>query len=228
VIRRLRATIDGAFGDLSKRERDYLREVGDKGGSPNRTAAAVLGLDLWRDEIETWRKRFAEEPERPSMWRFAFGPSARWDVRAWRDLSLEARILRAEVGPLAHEVGPDGLVRAGPETVTVGPPMDALRKGGFASGEGDGLRFRRLASPDELVVDLALVVIVGHWIASLAVADHIADNSSTDHVEVHGYAGVCRFCRERWGVQIKERWSLPPFHPACRCFAQPAYQAKRT
>jgi len=222
--RRLDAAVLRTFGDLSRLERDHLSAAALRGFSGTDTAAAVLGVNLWRDEIATWRERFASAEERPSMWRFEFGSSAAWDVRAWRSLPLEARVFRARVGSLAHDVGRDGLVRAGVDIATRTRCLQALRGAGLARGFDDDVRFFRIASPKELTVDLALVVIVAHWLRACAVADAIANDRSTSDVEVHGYAGACGYCRKVWGVRRKERWTLPPLHPACRCFAQPAYR----
>jgi hypothetical protein len=222
--RRLRSTIERVFGDLPLHERRFLQDITRSGFAVNDVAAVVLGLNLWRDEIQKWRDRFAAERERPSMWRFAFGPSAAWDTMRWRALPLEARVLRARVGSLAHEVHSEGLARATLPAVRTKKSLRVLVANGFAEGADASLHFRPVASPHELVVDLTLVVIVTHWLGMCAVADRVSDDSSTSQVEVHGYPGACSYCRKRWLVGAKERWSIPPFHPACRCFAQPCYR----
>jgi hypothetical protein len=220
----LRSTIDRVFRDLSKRERNFLYDISQSGFSASDASATILGLDLWRDELLVWRNSFATESTRPSMWQFAFGPSAAWETSSWRALPLEARVVRARLGSLAHEVLADGLVRIGLPASGIERWLTVLRTNGFAVGAGTSLHFPRIASPDELAVDLALVVIITHWFGMCAVADRVADEASTREVEVYGYPGTCRFCRARWMIAPNERWSLPPFHPACRCFAQPAYR----
>lgn len=88
MTRRLQKAVDCAFGDLSKDERNHLCRSAQKGFSEADTAAVVLGLDLWRDENAAWRECFEREPERPSIWRFRFGPCARWNAALWRALCL--------------------------------------------------------------------------------------------------------------------------------------------
>ncbi|GEM_PF-5080453 len=226
MTRRLQETVDRAFGDLSPRERDYLCRSAQSNFSQADTAAVVLGLDLRRDEIAAWRECFERESERPSMWRFSFEPCARWNTARWRSLPLEARILRARAGSPAHAVHVDGIVRAGIKLARRDPRIAALRDAGLAEGSSEDLRLAPLAYPDKLAVDLALVVIVAHWIGACAIADRIADATATEHVEIHGYRDACRFCRAAWGVAPLERRTLPPRHPACRCFAQPAYRPR--
>ena len=220
----MRQTVQQTFGELPRREQHHLCIAAARSFAVADTTAVVLGLDLWRDEIERWRDLFSCEAERPSMWRFAFGPSASWETRLWRSLPLEVRVLRAHVGSLAHEIAADGIMRSGIKLAKDDGRLETLRQVGLVDGSGSRVRFRPLASPEVLAVDLALVVIVTHWLGSCAVADWIASDRSTREVEICGYRDACRFCRSRWGTHLKERWSLPPFHPACRCFAQPAYR----
>ena len=223
-MKRLRAVIDRAFRDVPGRERSYLQQVAQRGFSESETAAVVLGLDLWRDEIALWRNRFSQEEKRPSMWQFDYVGSAGWDVGRWRSLPLAARVLRARVGSLAHEIGHDGLIRASVKLAREDRRIEVLQAAGFAEAGRTGLRFHPIASPDALSVDLALVIIVTHWLGACAVADRIADQRSTEEVEIHGYTAACRLCRAAWGIVENERWKLPPLHPACRCFAQPVYR----
>jgi hypothetical protein len=84
-------------------------------------------------------------------------------------------------------------------------------------------RFAAVASPEELVTDLALVEIIGNWLWRLADRERLLTHIRCASFDVHGYDGSCTLCRERWGQRERSLHWIPPFHPGCRCFAQPRY-----
>ncbi|MFY9739891.1 MAG: hypothetical protein WAK11_12710 [Candidatus Cybelea sp.] len=94
-------------------------------------------------------------------------------------------------------------------------------------GERGAIVFDPIAPAQGLYVDLSLIELIAHWLSML---DHrrrvLADPHATGF-EVHGYAEGCSICRERWGLRPRERAWVPPFHPGCRCYAQPRFTDRR-
>ncbi|MHB8148058.1 MAG: hypothetical protein ACYDGM_12470, partial [Vulcanimicrobiaceae bacterium] len=130
----------------------------------------------------------------------------------------------AEVGALAHDVPSASLIRADPRNGKRHVHLARLERSGLAT-PGVSPNLPAIATPEQLRVDLALVEIIAHWITMLANADRIARDDSVSELEVAGYAHACETCKARWGFSRVDLWSLPPFHPACSCFAQPRYVA---
>ncbi len=84
-----------------------------------------------------------------------------------------------------------------------------------------------IAGPQELAVDLHLIEIIAHWLRMLDHADRVARDLTPSGYEVHGYDEACSRCTMQWGIRPRlERW-IPPFHPGCRCFAQPRFAKTR-
>lgn len=186
--------------------------------------ALLLGHELWIEPLVAFRDELVRSAERPPpLWQFSWGPSARWDAESWRALPLCARIVRARAGSLSHRV----------ERRLTASALDlpsaqffcgliALQKAGMAS---DGLPFtlEAIAGTDEIRVDLHLVELLVHWLRMLAHADRIIRESLGTAFDICGYAGACWRCRVRWGIQPRAAEVVPPFHPGCRCFAQPRF-----
>jgi hypothetical protein len=221
---RLLTAIDSTFGDLSRNER---KRLADSVRVPSRVAdvaALVLGLDLWRGEIASWRDMFSRI-DRPPMWRFAFDSTAAWSTQTWRQLPLDARVFRARVGPLATSVSDTaaGRARAALPPATLDAALQALQAGGLTREYRGARSLSEIAPAGALATDLHLVELIAHWIVMLGAADRVADDPTTDEYDMWGYAESCVKCRAHWGIRRAARWSLPPFHPGCRCFAQPRY-----
>jgi len=220
-----RATILGVFGELSRERRKALERIPGTAHSSADAAACLLGMDLWRGPLLLFRRSLEVTGERPHLWTFAFARSSAWEASRWNRLPFAARLVRARVGYL------DRVVRASPtawslsvSAATFREGLDSLRNTGFAVGcRGGALEFAALAPPEALSTDLALIEVVAHWLWRLADRDRVLADPHASGFEVHGYAGCCASCRSRWGLRERdERW-VPPFHPGCRCFAQPRF-----
>jgi hypothetical protein len=189
--------------------------------------ACLLGENLWYDELATFRDHLRRTGERPHLWEFEFGPSAAWDSQVWRGLSLAARVARARIGSLAHQrEWMEAPASLGLRKRSLRSALYELQSKRLCVEVSSGVyTFAVIASPAELDLDLSLVRILAHWLHMLAHADRISLDERPSGYDVHGFAAACGMCRERWGVRERAPEWVPPFHPGCRCFAQPRYAA---
>lgn len=184
--------------------------------------AVLLGHDLWYPPLAHFRDEIERTGERPHLWEFEFGSSGAWDSRRWKALSLPARLVRARAGAVDREVqthfSADSL---GIERRALATALEELTVakyyGPFSAG------FAAVATPNCVTVDLSLIRILAHWLVMLQHRERILADRHATGFEVHGYAGACSFCASRWGVRPFQAQWAPPFHPACRCFAQPRF-----
>jgi hypothetical protein len=190
------------------------------------TAACLLGRDLWYPPLRTFRDYLERTGERPHLWTFAFGPSSAWDCGAWNALSLRARIVRARAGSLCVAV--DRHVSAwsldmDKRSFSAGLRELEERRACVFAGPSGTVRFEPVATDKDLHVDLSLIEIIAHWLWMLHHRDRISSDRIATGYEVQGYGEACSMCVERWGLRPREEEWVPPFHPGCRCFAQPRY-----
>ncbi len=193
------------------------------------TAACLLGRDLWYPPLTEFRDHLMASGERPHLWTFSFGRSRTWDTRRWNALPLSGRILRCRAGPVARSFS----AHVSPWSLQMDERRfnEGLRKLVSSAicrdGERGAIVFDPIAPAQGLYVDLSLIELIAHWLSML---DHrrrvLADPHATGF-EVHGYAEGCSICRERWGLRPRERAWVPPFHPGCRCYAQPRFTDRR-
>lgn len=220
-----RATIFELFADLLRGDRDALERIPDTPNATNDAAACLLGLDLWRGPLARYRNHLTATGERPHLWTFSFGPSRAWEASRWSSLTLPARTVRARAGHL------DRPLRTRLTAWSLGMEPSAFREGltglqnaGLAVKYRDGAyELAPLASPSELCVDLALVEIISHWFWRLADRERALADPHATGFEVHGYDECCSICRAGWGLRERDPQRVPPFHPGCRCFAQPRF-----
>jgi hypothetical protein len=187
-------------------------------------AALLLGHDLWIEPLV----RFREEVERtgddpPPLWQFPWMPSRAWNVSAWLELPVEARILRARAGSLTHDVTLRATARGlALPAAEFSHGLDALRGTGAAS-DTRPVVLRAVSEERGLQTDLSLVELLVHWLRMLTHRERVLRHSEGNAFDVCGYARACARCRSRWGVAPRIAASVPPFHPGCRCFAQPRF-----
>lgn len=206
---------------------DDLRRISSIDASPYPAAdgaAMLLGHDLWIEPLV----RFREELERtdddpPPLWQFPWMPSRAWNVCAWLELPVEARILRARAGSLTHTVTlratARGLVMP---AAAFSRGFDALKGAGSANDTHPTV-LGAVSEEPGLRTDLSLVELLVHWLRMLAHGERVLRQSEGNAFDVCGYAHACARCRSRWGVAPRVAASVPPFHPGCRCFAQPRF-----
>ena len=188
-------------------------------------AACLLGEDLWFEPLRTFRTYLESTGERPHLWGFSFGESARWPSGTWRSLSLNARLARARMGSLAHAsdwvFAPAAIGYSGRDLRAA---LAELRAAGIGyPASVSTYRIAAIASPHELYVDLHLLQVLAHWLQRLAHADRVARDRQPSGYEVHGYEEACRLCRAFWGLRPRSVDWIAPFHPGCRCFSQPRF-----
>jgi hypothetical protein len=210
--------------DLPRDRRLRLRQLGNSPFSIADTAACLLGENLWYPPLAEYRDYLRQSGERPHLWDFAFGSSATWRNDTWRGLSLPARIVRARIGSLTGEtawvIAPTTI---GCNHRTLRRALDELHALGMCEFENNRCICPAIASARDLEVDLQLILIIEHWLHMLDHADRIFKDRYATGYEVHGYSEACAACCERWGVRPRALEWVPPFHPGCRCFAQPRY-----
>jgi hypothetical protein len=156
------------------------------------------------------------------LWTFDFMDSCQWDTDKWDRLSLDARVTRSRAGAVDRSV----------TTFTSSANLElAARR--FTKALNDlaavdlydrrNAAFAAIASPQDLATDLALLQIISHWLVMLAHRERILADAHATGFEVHGYAEACSQCMQRWGLRdFAPEWA-PPYHPGCRCFAQPRF-----
>jgi len=186
---------------------------------------ALLGEDLWFAPLREYRTYLQTLPQRPHLWGFAFEASGQWEHTLWHSLSLSTRVARARLGSLAQ----------GREFVfapsTVGLTRDELRSAIDELCESNLCRVLpdgaysvpQVAPAETLTHDLHLAEIISHWLCMLAHADRVAKDQRPSGYEVGGYEEACPACRLSWGIRPRTAEWVPPFHPGCRCFAQPRF-----
>ncbi|HVN69287.1 MAG TPA: hypothetical protein VMU38_06545 [Candidatus Binatia bacterium] len=194
-------------------------------GSPFVTAdvtALLLGHDLWFAPLAGFRDQLIRTGERPHLWTFDLGPSGSWDSTRWRALSPDARVLRARTGAVDRRVR--GLPTANALQIDPRLFVNALSELAQAGLYDESVKlFAPVGSVAALHTDLSLVQILAHWLVMLRHRERVLADRHATGLEVHGYAEACSRCRERWGLRpFEPRWA-PPFHPGCRCFAQPRF-----
>jgi hypothetical protein len=221
---RVAAVIDEYFGWLAPDEARILAGIDGSERPAADGAAVLLGYNLWLPPLLRYREFLEKQDERaPPLWRFPFDPSARWQTQRWRALPFAARKLRSRAGSLAHDVEH----RTIPELWEMDPQQyaagfAALRRAGFCTGDSPPV-LKRVADAPALRVDLTLTEVLVHWLRMLAHGDRVLQESAGNGFDVCGYAGACSTCRERWGTRPRSAEHVPPFHPGCRCFAQPRF-----
>lgn len=221
---RLSATLDMlARGDRDRR--DLLARSVQQAFTFQDVGAALLGDDLWFEPLATYRAYLETIGERPHLWEFSFAASGRWFSAAWCSVSLRARFTRARMsslvrtsrfafGPAAIGLNDDDF-RAGVRELCASGLCRALPGGAY--------EVSAIARERDLDVDLHLVQIIAHWITMLAHADAVARDRRAPGYEISGYEKACPRCRLAWGVRPRGTDWIPPFHPGCRCFAQPRF-----
>jgi hypothetical protein len=221
----LRTTVAGLFSDLPRAYQERLRHVADSPYATADTAACLLGRDLWLSPLTEFRDRLIASGERPHLWTFEFGRSCAWDAARWNSLSLQARILRARAGsvdrPVVAHISPWALrIDARPFKAGL---SELAREGICRNTDYGPSQLEPIATPEELYVDLSLVEILSHWLWMLAHRDRVLADRHATGFEVYGYLEACSDCRVRWGLRPRAAPWVPPFHPGCRCFAQPRF-----
>ncbi len=222
--RRLAAALRVLLSQDSSLVRALERSV--TGPFPVQDAAAILlGKPLWIGPLLEYREYADRLERRPHLWRFPLLESGKWNSDRWLGLSLSARIVRARLGALdrAREFS------WSPEPVampirTFEEGVRELQRAKFVERSSDmQCVATAIATPAELYTDLRIVEIISHWLYMLARADEISRDISPNEYDVHGYSSACLLCRERWGQRDRSPAAVPPFHPGCRCYAQPRF-----
>ena len=189
-------------------------------------AAALLGEDLWFAALRDYYVYLqATKTEPPHMWNLSTVHShAELDV-AWQSLSFPARTLRARLGALTTGFRfLDTPSVVGFELRAFSTAVRDLCKAGLCSRVSEhGYVARAIATPQSLRQDLQLIQIIAHWLQMLRHADSVARDKRPNGYEVAGYKEACLLCRGSWGLRSRDPHWIPPFHPGCRCFAQPRF-----
>ena len=220
------STIARYFPALASDERSRLCAI-DTSPFPSADCAAILlGHDLWIEPLLRFRNDLDKNGDAPPpLWRFPWSPSAQWDSRPWLSLPINARILRMRAGSPGHRIArrlTPALVEMSEATFRVA--VRTLCDAGVQ--QQDGALIMDPIAPEMLLrVDLHLVEVIVHWLRMLAHGDRILHESPGNAFDVHGYGGACSSCRLRWGARPRAATFVPPFHPGCRCFAQPRFVA---
>jgi len=221
---RLAAALDTLCGADRARRGLLARSVGSPFVAPD-VAAALLGENLWYRPLDEFRSYLQATGERPHLWDFTFGESGRWPSSAWRSLSLRARIARARIASPTQQCefvfNPSAVgmhereLRNALKELHAARFSDEIRRGVY--------RVHSIAPCAALKLDLDLVGIIAHWLDMLAHADKVAADHVPTGYEVHGYVEACAMCKDLWGIRPRAIAWIPPFHPGCRCFAQPRF-----
>lgn len=221
------AALDIICDHLPRDRRRVLERLSRSSFSFADTAACLLGEDLWYAPLAEYRDYLQASGHRPHLWNFEFGPSGAWCNERWNALSLTSRLARGRIGPLAHEhtwkIAPSTIDLSGK---ALRAALNEMQKAGLCAIQGGTCIASQIASPEDLRIDLYLVLIIEHWIRMLEHADAIARDKYATGYEVHGYDAACGICRARWGMRSRREEWVPPFHPGCRCFAQPRYASR--
>ncbi len=189
-------------------------------------AAALLGEDLWFPPLRDYYVYLkATRTDRPQLWNFSRQDLDRaLDVR-WCSLPFSARLLRARLGPLTTTCAfsdTPSLVGLQGRLFTVA--LRELRRAGLCSRLREhAYTASAIATRQRIDEDLHLIEIIAHWLQMLRHADSVARDSRPTGYEVGGYEGACSQCRSAWGIRPRAPHWIPPFHPGCRCFAQPRF-----
>jgi hypothetical protein len=217
-----------AIGELSKSlpvtYRRLLVRAPESAFTNADVTACLLGRDLWFASLARFRDWLIQSGERPHLWTFELKPSCLWNTSGWNRLSIEAKTTRARAGAVDRRV-----------TTFVSPVSLRLGMGTFKSAVEE-LTARRLYDPaarafepiadaHALETDLALLQIVSHWLVTLRHRERVLTDVHATGFEVHGYSEACSQCTQRWGLRGFEACWAPPFHPGCRCYAQPRFTA---
>ena len=188
-------------------------------------AATLLGYNLWFPPLANYRAYVQSLDRRPHLWEFAFEESGTWREPRWQSLNLRTRVARARIGSISSAL----VFAFAPSAVGLTPAELESALGELSSVElcetlpGDSYYLPPVAPADAVCGDLHLVEILAHWLGMLAHADTIATAQGPTGYEVGGYEEACPACRQAWGVRPRTPEWIPPFHPGCRCFAQPRF-----
>jgi hypothetical protein len=184
--------------------------------------ACLLGRDLWFASLARFRDWLIQSGERPHLWTFDFKASCLWNTADWNRLSLDAKTARTRAGavdrPVATFVSPASL-RLGTRTFNGAIGELAVR----SLYDPTARAFEPVADARALETDLALLQIVSHWLITLRHRERVLADVHATGFEVHGYSEACSQCTQRWGLRNFEACWAPPFHPGCRCYAQPRF-----
>lgn len=217
-----RRTIEMLARGLSGATRIVLKNAPNSAFTTSDVAASLLGNDLWYPPLAKFRDRLIRTNERPHLWTFDFRSSALWDNSLWNRLSLLSRIVRSRAGGVQCDVRVHVSYRS--LGVSRREFDDALKELGnaglFARTAGTLWAIAPAACLD---TDLALVGILSHWLSMLKHRESVLSDRDATGLEVHGHSEACSLCVARWGIRTFESSWAPPFHPGCRCFAQPRF-----
>jgi len=188
-------------------------------------AGALLGEDLWFEPLRDYRAYLQTIDRRPHLWGFSLEPSGRWEDNAWQSLSLSTRVARARLGSLVQGCefvfAPSTVGLAREELLS---SIVELRESNLCHTVAGGVYYiEPLASTQALQHDICLIRIISHWLGMLAHADIVAKDRRPSGYEVGGYEEACPACEQSWGIRPRSAEWIPPFHPGCRCFAQPRF-----
>lgn len=215
------ATISRLFGDLPRDHRDALERTPGTPHATSDVAACLLGLDLWRDWLASFRDHLLASEDRPHLWTFEFGTSGTWNASWWRSLPLPARLVRARAGAVDRTIRTR--VSAWSLSLQAATFRDGITRWQASQRDDNVYEFPPLAPSEVLITDLALVEIIAHWLWRLSDRERALADWHATGFEVHGYDQCCGFCRARWGLRPRNGCWVPPFHPGCRCYAQPRF-----
>jgi hypothetical protein len=224
----LRSVVGECFAQLPRGHRELLvRTIGSPFANAD-VGAAVLGIDLWIPPLERFRDRIGEGLERPNLWRFTFAASHLWDDELWQSLSLDARVLRSRAGALGRHVeSPASAYALEMPARRFDAAMRQLERHGLARPSGRGVAFEPIAPYEALALDLHLADLIAHWLHMIAQRDRVLADPHASGFEVAGYDEACSLCRTQWGLRERSHAAVPPFHPGCRCFAQPRFTTSK-
>jgi len=193
-------------------------------------AGTLLGDNLWYPPLEDYRVYLQSIHQRPHLWEFVFEESGKWRDGRWQSLTLGARVARTRIGSItAASVFAFAPAAVGLAHAELKDALSALKSADLCEALPDGSYYLApIASTDAVRGDLHLAEIVAHWLAMLAHADGVAKVRSPSGYEVSGYEQACPACRAAWGIRARKLEWIPPFHPGCRCFAQPRFSRERS
>ena len=189
-------------------------------------AACVLGRDLWIPPFAAFRDYLMSTGERPHLWTFTFEPSGTWDTTSWLHLSIGARIVRARGASLKARIVADvSSQRLCLPKRAVADGLRELEAAGMYRAQQRGFgTFEPVANPVTIGCDLQLAEVLAHWLQMLAHREIVlCRRDGANGYDVSGHSGACALCRKRWGARAHDPQWVAPFHPGCRCFAQPRY-----
>jgi hypothetical protein len=216
------AAIDELSETLPVSFRRLLTHAPESAFSNADVTACLLGQDLWFASLACFRDWLIQSGERPHLWTFDFQAPRLWDASKWNLLSLNAKTVRARAGAvdraLVTFVSPASL-RLGGQTFN--RAVNQLNAGGFC--DSIGRSFEPVANAKALETDLALLQIISHWLVMLCHRERVLADFHATGFEVGGYAEACSLCTQYWGLRAFEAAWAPPFHPGCRCYAQPRF-----